>query len=255
MPKKLDKIHDAIVRKLKGKTNPRTKKPYTESELWAIARAQYNESKKAFSFMAPISKTWEEEIDGDIKKSAGKTIEKGKHRFVEVVVSGLDNDRQNERMSQEAIDDMIGQFKSGSIPFFADHGRDPNTGQMGVYPWQGMMGVWTDAFQEGNHLKAVVRLNSAHPDAEMFWNFLQEGMPIGFSIGGTPEEAPEFVEESVDEISIEKARGEGQGVGGERQGDGGAEECVCPKCNYKTIHKKGTPCGTCPKCGAKMIGK
>ena len=152
--------------------------------------------------MAPISKTWEE--DGIIEKSSGKTIEKGKHKFVEVIVSGLDNDRENERMSQEAIDDMIKQFKTGSIPFFADHGRDPSTGQPNVYSWKGMMGVWTDAFQEGNHLKAVVRLNNSHPDVEMFWKFLQEGMPIGFSIGGSPVDAPEYIEESIDETPIEK---------------------------------------------------
>jgi len=190
MPKKLDEIHDAVKRNLKGKTNPRTKKPYTESEIWAIARAQFEESKKGFTVMAPIIKSWEDEI---ITKAKGeKTIEKGKHKFVEVVVSGLENDRQNEMMSQEAIDDMIKQYKSGTIPFFADHGREGS--QEGVYPWSGMMGVWVDAKQEGNHLKAVVRLNNAHPDVEKFWNFIQEGMPIGFSIGGEPEGPPEMKE-------------------------------------------------------------
>ena len=148
---------------------------------------------KKFSFMTPITKMWEEDIQTDVQKS-GQIMEKGKHRFVEVIVSGLDNDRQNERMSQEGIDDMISQFKSASIPFFGDHGRDPSTGQVGVYSWKGMMGVWADASQEGNHLKAVVRLNNAHPDAEMFWKFLQEGMPIGFSIGGTPVDAPEIID-------------------------------------------------------------
>ena len=31
--------------------------------------------------------------------------------------------------------------------------------------------------------------------------------------------------------------------------------CICPKCNYKTIHKRGIPCQEekCPKCGVKMI--
>ena len=149
---------------------------------------------KSFSFMTPITKMWEEDIQTDINKS-GQIMEKGKHRFVKVIVSGLDNDRQNERMSQEGIDDMIKQFKSGSIPFFADHGRDPSTGQISVYSWKGMMGVWVDGSQEGNHLKAVVRLNKAHPDGEIFWNYLQEGMPIGFSIGGTPVDAPEMIEE------------------------------------------------------------
>ena len=135
---------------------------------------------------------WEEDIPKDEINKSGVLMQKGKRRFVEVVVSGLDNDRHNERMSQEGIDDMVTQFKSGVIPFFADHGRDALTGQDNVYSWKGMMGVWVNGFQEGNHLKAVVRLNNAHPDSEMFWKFLNEGMPIGFSIGGTPVEEPKF---------------------------------------------------------------
>lgn len=38
-----------------------------------------------------------------------------------------------------------------------------------------------------------------------------------------------------------------------RMGPGGF--CVCPKCNYKSPHQRGTPCQEmkCPKCGAKMV--
>jgi hypothetical protein len=54
-----------------------------------------------------------------------------------------------------------------------------------------------------------------------------------------------------------KERGEGQGVGGERQGDGGADKCVCPECGATAEHEKGTPCSemSCPECGAKMEGE
>jgi hypothetical protein len=54
-----------------------------------------------------------------------------------------------------------------------------------------------------------------------------------------------------------KARGEGQGVGNEPQGDGGAETCVCPQCGYEMEHDRGTPCNEveCPECGAMMTGK
>ncbi len=54
-----------------------------------------------------------------------------------------------------------------------------------------------------------------------------------------------------------KARGEGMGAGGPRQGDGGASTCVCPKCGAEVEHGKGTPCAEskCPKCGASMVGK
>ena len=70
-------------------------------------------------------------------------------------------------------------------------------------------------------------------------------------------ECPECGEQIDQEGNILKARGQGQGVGGQRQGDGGADKCVCPKCGEEIPHEKGTPCGqsTCPKCGSTMVGK
>ena len=52
------------------------------------------------------------------------------------------------------------------------------------------------------------------------------------------------------------ARGEGQGQGGPRQGDGGVTKCKCPKCGYATTHDRGTPCQNvfCPKCDVRMVG-
>ena len=52
----------------------------------------------------------------------------------------------------------------------------------------------------------------------------------------------------------DKARGEGQGVGGNRQGDGGTSVCVCPKCGAESPHERGTPCNKrkCPKCKQVM---
>uniref|UniRef100_A0A6M3KSJ8 Putative prohead protease n=1 Tax=viral metagenome TaxID=1070528 RepID=A0A6M3KSJ8_9ZZZZ len=63
--------------------------------------------------------------------------------------------------------------------------------------------------------------------------------------------------ENIEAAKEEKGRGEGQGVGGERQGDGGAESCVCPKCGEKIAHERGKPCSEvkCPKCGSVMVGK
>jgi len=190
MPKKFDEILVAVKRNNKGKTNPRTNKPYTESELYAIAQAQYQAWKKkhkGIQIITQINKSWEDEVE--IVKGAGKT----KQRFVEVIVSGLESDRESEKMSQEAIDDMITQYKSGTIPFFSDHGLNPHTGDIGIYTWKGIMGVWVDAFQEGSHLKAKLRLNKSHPDHELFWNYVQEDMPIGFSVGANPVDSPQEV--------------------------------------------------------------
>ena len=55
---------------------------------------------------------------------------------------------------------------------------------------------------------------------------------------------------------IYKGRGDGQGNGGAPQGDGGADECVCPDCGKKVAKKKGTPCKDikCPDCDTLMEG-
>ncbi len=37
MPKSFERIREAINRSISGKINPRTKKPYTESEIYAIS--------------------------------------------------------------------------------------------------------------------------------------------------------------------------------------------------------------------------
>lgn len=144
--------------------------------------------KKNFQLICNANNCWEEEI---LLKGA---TTKSKARFVSVIVSGLESDRQDEMMSQEAIDDMIIQYKSGTIPFFSDHGISPVTDEPGHYTWKGIMGVWVDATQEGNHLKATLRLNEAHPDAEMFFKFIKQDMPVGFSIGGNPESEPTMKE-------------------------------------------------------------
>lgn len=145
-----------------------------------------------FFVKAPITRFWEEDVE--INKSVG--TEKSKQRFVEVTVSGLKEDRDNEMMSQAAIDDMVMQFKSGTIGFFPDHGHSEGGGLFGGvrYSWKQMMGVWVEGKQVDDNLVAVVRLNKAHSDQELFWNYINEGMPIGFSIGGKSMEEPTFIE-------------------------------------------------------------
>lgn len=68
------------------------------------------------------------------------------------------------------------------------------------------------------------------------------------------EQVQEMVEKKAE--TVEKARGEGKGVGGPAQGDGGADRCICPSCDATAPHEKGTPCAkvNCPKCGTAMQG-
>jgi hypothetical protein len=145
-----------------------------------IAQEKVSDNFKVFS---PVTKCWTETLE--------KGASRSEQRFFEVTVSGMKEDRDGEIMDAAAIDDMLMQFKSGKIPLFPDHGRDPVTGER-VYGWKQIMGVWVDASIEGDKLKAVARVNNAHPDADVLWGFIQEGMPLGFSIGG---KAVEVVEE------------------------------------------------------------
>jgi len=71
------------------------------------------------------------------------------------------------------------------------------------------------------------------------------------------EEKGESQESTEQKEQDEKARGEGQGVGGPRQGDGGTDTCVCKSCGHEMPHERGTPCSEikCPECGGEMMGK
>ena len=131
-------------------------------------------NRKEFTYFLPVEKMWVEKNSDDREDI-----------MFEAIVSGVKEDRDGEVMDQMAIDDMITQFKSGKIPLFQDHGRDPNTGER-TYSWKNIMGVWVDARQEGSNLVATARLNKAHPDANLFMGYLKEKMPVGFSIGGRP---------------------------------------------------------------------
>ena len=55
---------------------------------------------------------------------------------------------------------------------------------------------------------------------------------------------------------IKEALGQGMGVGGARQGIGGAEYCICTECDYGMKHTRAIPCQEikCPKCSAPMKG-
>lgn len=82
----------------------------------------------------------------------------------------------------------------------------------------------------------------------------------GQDMGGTATTDERLESEGMPDLDTDetaKARGEGQGVGGPRQGDGGANTCICPKCGETISHDRGTPCQQmkCPKCGTTMTGK
>jgi hypothetical protein len=77
-------------------------------------------------------------------------------------------------------------------------------------------------------------------------------LPVNaIDVDGEPVPVAELV------AAYQEQRGQGQGQGGPRQGDGGADMCVCPDCGREFPHKKGTPCNEqeCPDCGVALTGK
>ena len=127
---------------------------------------------KIFKHFAPVTKSW-------VTKD---TVSGAEQRFMEVTLSGIKADRDGDRMSKNAVKGMIKQLKSATIPFYLDHGLD-STGERN-YRLKDMAGVWVDGREEGTDMKAVVRLNNANKDADTVWSYKEQGMPIGFSIGG-----------------------------------------------------------------------
>ena len=62
MPIGLDKLQNEVWSNLKGKINPRTKKPYTESEAWAIATDQWKKSGRQLSICGDENYEPEEDL-------------------------------------------------------------------------------------------------------------------------------------------------------------------------------------------------
>lgn len=75
---------------------------------------------------------------------------------------------------------------------------------------------------------------------------------------GKEIKAKKSIRERIEaKLTLAEQRGQGMGMEGSRQGDGGASMCVCSKCDYEVEHERGKPCAefTCPECGAAIVGK
>ena len=114
-------------------SNEEAKREFPDQEQrTAVAFETWRRSKKSadslktFHFKCSIKRCWEEEVA--LNKSLGDET-KTTERFMETIVSGLKEDRDKERMSQNAIDGMVKQYNSETVPFFPDHGRDEVTGE------------------------------------------------------------------------------------------------------------------------------
>jgi len=111
--------------------------------------------------------------------------------FIEVPVSGVAEDRQGDSISRNCGDDMIRQYKSGTIPLYGNHGVDKNGNK--TYDWIDLLGKFVDAGWAKNNVDilAKVKINKANVDALKLFDYVEQKMPVGFSIGGNVIEGDE----------------------------------------------------------------
>jgi len=82
MPKEFDRLLDAIKKTLSGKTNPRTKKKYTDSEIHAVAVDQW---KRNHDGEAPSSESVDFNDVNEKLKTETKRDSKGRKIIAENV--------------------------------------------------------------------------------------------------------------------------------------------------------------------------
>ena len=113
--------------------------------------------------------------DVDVLKSEGEDTK------IEVPVSGLSEDRDGDRFTENGVNDLVGQINSESIPMFANHGLD-STG-FHNYRFEDIMGRWESAEQDGDVVIATATLREGNEHAEQLVDLLEQDMPVGFSVG------------------------------------------------------------------------
>lgn len=242
-----------------------------ESEIEIVKEAKDIDSRSYISF----------------EVAEAKIIDKQTHKIeVTLICAGLSANKNF--YPEEVLERDIDAFKG--IKAYADHKMEKLGRSIGD-----LVGKYEKIRYENGKIKAVLHL---YKTASRIWDILESDMSaIGLSIFAKLRVKPHKIDgevcnyvveiikvHSVDVVSepsaggsfdkvIEgqvtvgellwsaEARGQGKGVGGAIQKDGGAKYCVCPKCGYSQEHKKeGTSksksCNEikCPKCGAQMVG-
>lgn len=92
------------------------------------------------------------------------------------IASATSVDRDEERMSEACLDDMIAQFQAYKVPLMENH----------THNWENTMGVIKSAQKVGDKAQVFIGLDNANtnPKIAMLLGKLDAGIPIGLSVGG-----------------------------------------------------------------------
>lgn len=106
---------------------------------------------------------------------------------VTVPISGVKEDRDGDKFTEDGLKALVDQINEGSIPMFPNHGLDD--AGMHSYRFQDIMGRWESAERDGEVVQATATLRDDDPNAESLRDLLGQGMPVGFSVGFGWDEA------------------------------------------------------------------
>ena len=122
---------------------------------------------------------------------------------ITVPISSTTPHRSHGKMTEQALESMREQLKSETVGLWDDHGID----EMGFpeYRRQDMYGWWVDGHLEDGTLFATARLRDGDTRTADLIDQLDQGMPIGFSVG--------YI--ALDDEMVDNSEGE-QGTGEQR---------------------------------------
>jgi len=116
---------------------------------------------------------------------------------ITVPISSTTEHRSGGKMTELALESMLEQLESGRVGMWDDHGLDE-------YGWpeyrrQDMYGWWVGGYIEDETLYGTARLRDGDPRSDDLVDQLEQGMPIGFSVGYYPLD-DEWVEREDGEV-------------------------------------------------------
>ena len=101
---------------------------------------------------------------------------------ITVPVSGLAEDRDGDKFSEDGVESLVTQINNDPIPMFPNHGLVHETG-MYEYPFEDIMGKWVEAERDGELVQASAILRDGNEYAEELKDLLEQEMPVAFSVG------------------------------------------------------------------------
>jgi cation transport regulator ChaB len=187
LPKAGQHIFERVMNSLKGKTNPRTEKPYTDEErgriAWSAVKRKYTKKDDGWELKSiPES---EGELCFNSEPLEFKS-EEGNYYFTGYL-STFDLDLVNDMVTASCMQDMLGQIKMGMNGVMRSFKGSPDHD---VYwfedPQLKPISKIVDATLDNKGILIKGMFNQAHPDFN--WQEIQNGFYDGLSIEYKPDE-------------------------------------------------------------------